>query len=205
MAPIHDTDVASEYGKDRWSKLDWENYELWEKIEVRLRRRKWLWIWSAVAVFLAFSSIPILIDRWPKWTALSANRHLAQEIGVLKRQSGIEGRAFRLRFTETSPATYAVERADRCSDSNWETLRTQTLVGGTNSADFSLLKAEFGEKLGVPGLVDHFCYDALSGSDMAGESLHGFGILPVKDLTDRRIDRLSVLLIQGPSAELSFE
>ena len=49
MVPIHDTDVAEE----RWSQAEWENYELWEKVELKLKRKKQLWILATFLVFLA--------------------------------------------------------------------------------------------------------------------------------------------------------
>jgi hypothetical protein len=30
-------------------------------------------------------------------------------------------------------------------------------------------------------------------------------VIPVNDLTDKRMDRLAVLVVSGPSAEISFE
>ena len=68
MVPIHDTDLAQE----RWSQTEWEHYELWEKLEVKLSdvaRPSG----SAPLPFLLFfilSSVPILIEHWPKWIAL---------------------------------------------------------------------------------------------------------------------------------------
>src|SRR5262245_34313847 len=102
MVPIHDTDVASE----RWSKAEWEHYELWEKIEQRYRRRRRLWILGTVAVFVALSSIPVIMDRWPHWASVTASRKLASEINALKRDASIEHQAFRLRFEGKGALSY---------------------------------------------------------------------------------------------------
>lgn len=48
MVPIYDSDVAEE----RWSKAEWRNYELWEKLEQRQIRKKRLWIMATILVFL---------------------------------------------------------------------------------------------------------------------------------------------------------
>ena len=78
--------------------------------------------------------------------------------------------------------------------------------------------------MGVPGLVNGFCYDYLNGAEPAskGEETVGFGIAPSQDLTpdlaadpnpgsepntemDLRLDRVAILLVSGPSGEMSFE
>jgi hypothetical protein len=87
MVPIHDTDLAQE----RWSQTEWEHYELWEKLEAKFRRRKAVWIGAAVLLFFVLSSVPILIEHWPKWIALGANRKLSEEINRLKAIAGQPG------------------------------------------------------------------------------------------------------------------
>jgi hypothetical protein len=64
-----------------------------------------------------------------------------------------------------------------------------------------------GTELGVSGLVGEFCYDYLAGSGavLKGQDIIAFGIIPAKDLTEKHLDRLSVLLLSGPSAEISFD
>ena len=73
--------------------------------------------------------------------------------------------------------------------------------GGTNGRG--------GGAWGVAGLGSSFCYDYLAGSEavLGGKRLAGFAIAPVKDLALEpvRKDRVSVLLLAGPSAEISFE
>jgi hypothetical protein len=61
-------------------------------------------------------------------------------------------------------------------------------------------------------LAESFCYDFLAGSDatLRNEPVMGFAVGPVTDLTresaaDRRLDRVAVVLLTGPSAEVSFE
>ena len=201
MVPIHDTDLAEE----RWSKAEWSNYELWEKIEVRLRRMRRLWIAATIVVFLMLSSVPIVMDRAPKWRALRFSRKLAQEINWLKREAGTEQRPYRIQFKKDGSLDYAIEKLQKCGDPSGVSVKNSSLNAGAGG--FVLLSAVRGSELGIPGLVDSFCYDPLQGSDATtkGEGLVGFGILPVNDLTAQRTDRLSVLLLRGQSAEISFD
>jgi hypothetical protein len=201
MVPIYDTDVA----EDRYSKTQWNSYELWEKVEVRLRRRKYLWIAATAVVFIALSAVPIVVDRWPKWQALSAVRSLAQEINRLKRDASVERVAYRVRFSGEGGLAYSVERASSCSSVDVTSVRSGVLP--LPAAGFALMTREQGGTFGVLGLVESLCYDFLAGSDavLRGESVVGFGVLPVNDLTDARIDRLAILTAAGPSAEIGFE
>lgn len=207
MAPIHDTDLAEQ----RWSKAEWEHFELWEKIEIRLKRRKWYWILGAAVVFLIFSSVPIIIDRTPKWRTLAMSRELAQEIGFIKRESSIQHEAYRLRFKADNLLTYIVEKAASCADKNWIPVREGSVVKASTAIDqardYSMVTPDAGTALGVPGLVSEFCYDHMTGSTSAvsGQDLVGFAFAYVKDLTDHRTDRLSIVLLKGRSAEISFD
>jgi len=202
MAPIHETDIAAE----RWSKAEWSHYELWEKLELKLRRRKLVWISATVAVFLALSSVPIILDRASKWTATSISRRLAQVINGMKSEASLRHRALRIRFVDAGDLGYRIESLASCSDAQGELVHTGTLEPRGRPGSFSLLPPEQAGALGIPGIVDSFCYDPYAGGGaLGGSTLVGFGILSAKDLTDRRSDRLSVLLIQGPSAELSFD
>ena len=208
MPPIHDTDIAAE----RWSQGEWENYELWEKIEQRLRRRKYLWIAGAVLLFLFFSAIPIVIDRNPKWTALKASRHLAQVINEMKREAGMNRQAYFIRFKPDS-LHYEIEKTGSCTQTeNAALVQEGSLLGENLSSSYRVLGPQDSAQFKLPGLVDHFCYDPLQGSEFSADpnTLYGFGIAPnsdvsVKTMTEARLDRISILFLRGPSAEISFE
>jgi hypothetical protein len=214
MAPVHETDIASE----RWSKAEWSHYELWEKLELKLRRRKLIWISATVAVFLALSSVPIILDRAPKWTAMSISRRLAQVINGMKSEASLKHQAHRIRFAADGSLGYEIERVSSCSATQAEAgakgmamakgsevVRLGSLDPGGNREPFVLLSPEQAPAFQIPGIVSSFCYDPYAGAVTDGSALVGFGILSAKDLTERRPDRLSVLLIQGASAELSFD
>lgn len=203
MAPIYDTDIA----QSRWDTADWENYELWEKVAHRHRRHRRNWIATTAVVFVLLSSIPIVMDRWDKWSTLAASRRLALEINRLKRDAGIEHAAYRLRFVEGGALEYRIEKATSCSDPQPVVSRTGRLFEGTAFSSYLLMSSAMGTEAGIPGLIQDFCYDYLSGSDtvLKGETIAGFGIAPVKDLAEKRLDRISILLVSGPSAMPVFD
>jgi hypothetical protein len=202
MAPIYDSDLAEE----RYSKEEWNRYELWERIELRLRRRRRLWILAASIAFVGVSSIPIVLDRLPKWRSLAATRRLAEELNSVKRDAIQAQAAYRLRFLGGGRTRFVVERLASCSADSGVEVRTGDLLGD-GDRDYAVLSPRAGEALGTAGFSEAFCYDYLSGSGViiAGGELSGFGVIPVNDLTTGRYDRLSVLLVSGPSAEISFE
>lgn len=213
MAPIYESDVAEK----RWSESEWNHYEFWERVELRLKRNQRLWIAAAVIVFLGISSIPVVIDQRPRWASLAMSRYLAQELNRMKREASLEHSAFRIRFLGNGSLDYVVEKSESCQSSTVLKVREKSLLSRTapllsqdaNQAApaFALLSSENGDSAGVPGLVTEFCYDPLQGSYpfVVGKPQIGFGIAPAHDLSAGRFDRLSVLLVSGASAELSFD
>ena len=203
MAPIYDTDLADE----RWTKAEWNNYEFWEKVESRRRRKNVLWVCATAVVFLALSSVPIVADQKPKWQSRRAARLMAQEINRVKREASVERAAYRIRFEGDGALSYVVERAPSCKEAKFTPVRSGVLVAPEVLGELAVLDPAIGEQVGVPGLGRQFCYDPLHGSESGDESrsLAAFGFLPVPDLSERRFDRLTVLLLTGPSAEATFD
>lgn len=203
MAPIHDSDIAEE----RWSKAEWESYELWEQVELREKRKRRIWIFSTLVLFLILSAVPIVMERWPRWTTRSLARQLAQQITQLKRLSGIARTPYRLRLIEGSQLQFRVERVTDCSAIQGELLETGQLGSDRLKGEYTWVSESQGAQVGVPGLVNQFCYDPFMGSDalQKGQAVVGFGLIPVKDLAERRLDRMAVMLLSGPSGEISFE
>lgn len=203
MVPLHDSDLANE----RWSQAEWENYELWEKVELRLQRKKRIWIAATVFVFILLSAVPITVDRWPKWTTRIVARHLAQEMNRIKREASIDRAAYRLKFNEDEKLAYTVEKVPNCNSSQGEVVRSGAFLDDSTKNKYVWLSTSKGSELGIPGLVGEFCYDYLLGSDAVfkGDSITGIGIIPANDLTLKRLDRLTLLIFSGPSAEISFD
>jgi len=206
MAPIHETDLAEE----RWSKAEWNHYELWEKIEVRVRKKRRLWIAGTVAAFLLLSSIPIIKENRPRWVALKATRKLAQEISRLKKDAGLMNQAYRIRFHPDGSPVYDVEQLTRCQDAQGVIIRSVSLQE-EGSVSLQLLDHRSGAALRVPGLGDRLCFDPLTGlqpvagSGTASEPAVGFGLIPKEDLAAGRDDRMVVIVVSGTSAEITYD
>jgi hypothetical protein len=220
MVPIYDSDLA----EDRWSKAEWSHYELWEKVDQRIRKHKRLWIAATVLVFILLSSIPVIIEQRPKWRSLSAARKLGQEINWMKSEAAIHHSAYRIRFEGTGSLRYEVETADHCGNRGnraamangmgsvtgdpaaFKSVRSGSLLASGDES-FVLLSREQGQRLNIPQLLESYCYDPLQGGQAEGsaDDIAAFAIIPVNDLSVGRMDRLSVLLLSGASAELSFE
>jgi hypothetical protein len=203
MVPIHDSDV----GEQRWAKSEWENYELWEKVESKLKRKKRLWILATALTVISFSAIPSVMDRWPKWKTRRAARYLAQELNRLKRDASIGRAAYRLQFEPGKEFRFKVEKLKDCKATQGEFVRESHFEDYLPLEEYTIIPPDRGGSLGVPGLLRSFCYDYLMGSviEPFPGKIAGFGIIFVKDLADRRLDRSSILLLSGPSADLSFE
>ena len=203
MAPIYDTDLADE----RWTKAEWNNYEFWEKVESRRRRKNALWIAATAVVFLALSSVPIVVDQKPKWLSRRAARLMGQEINRVKREASLERAAYRIRFEGDGSLSYVVEKAASCKEAQFSPVRAGALVAPDLLSLLVVLDRGAGEQAGVPGLGRQFCYDPFQGSESGDEtrSLAAFGIIPARDLSERRFDRLTVLLLNGPSADATFD
>ncbi|MCM2276759.1 MAG: hypothetical protein NDJ89_01625 [Oligoflexia bacterium] len=197
MAPIYESDLAEE----RYAQTEWNHYELWEKVEVRLRRHRRLWIAGTVVLFLLLSSVPIVLDQRPKWATLGAVRGLGEELNRMKREAALDRAAFRLVFAGGGSLAYRVEKATSCEAGvAGAPVREGVLPGGS----LVLLEPRQGEALGLQGLLESFCYDPIVGSSLA-QGTHGFAVIPAGDLTVARSDRLSVLVLGGASGEVSFE
>src|SRR5690606_27088727 len=111
--------------------------------------------------------------------------------------------AQRIRFDGAGSLVYSVASAESCRspEDRWRTTREGRLLSPEEASAFLLLEPEQGIEQGIPGLQYTFCYDAQEGYGISDGDLAGFAVLPAKDLADDRLDRLSVLLMKGRSAE----
>jgi hypothetical protein len=201
MCPIHETDQAEE----RWSQAEWEHYELWEKIEARARRIRRLWISGAVLAFFVLSAVPVIMDRGVQWKALSASREFGQKLNGLKREAGERQQAFRVRVHPTRAVALALEWGPRCDSPLFLPAQDLLLLESDPARErLAFIRAERGKELGIPGLLDEFCYDPLLGSRQTPGDLDlaGFMIGPVSELAPERV---ASVLLHGPFAEISFE
>ena len=207
MPPIHESDIA----ENRWSEKEWNHYELWEKIEVRLRRRKRLWIGGTILFFLCLASIPVIQERLPKWSAMAANRRLAQKVNSLKTLANQNHASYRIVFGLESGLDYRIQKVSSCKQSGKEIEGEIVESGRLNSSSqpdsLKLLSPEQGNSFSLASVVNSFCYDYLVGSEamIKNQDFLAFVIMPANDLTEKRLDRLSVLMLGGQLAEISFD
>ncbi len=203
MVPVHESDVA----ENRWKDSEWSAYELWEKVEVKLRnRRKWI-IALTVLIFLILSSIPLIQDRKEKWEGLSVMRKLAIGINETKVAASRLDHPLRMVLAQNEEGVFfRVFKVSDCQ-SVGEEIRQRRILDREESKEFKILDPQLGERLGIPGIVQQFCYHPIDGNFMLPASLptQAFGIVPVKDLTDIRTDRISFVYLAGNSAEISFD
>jgi hypothetical protein len=203
MCPIHDTDSPEE----RWSKAEWEHYELWEKREARVQTRRRRIVLACTVVFLLLSSVPIVADRRPQWRALRATRELGEHFSRLKREALTREVALRVSVDAREPLLMKVERASSCRSAQFEEDQVfRLLESDVRRGELGWLDPARGQEVGIPGLLSSFCFDPLSGSSVTpgDDSVAAFAILPVKELTTEP-EHHAVLLLKGPSAEISFE
>lgn len=200
MAPQHETDIA----KKRWEEDEWRHYELWEQLEVKQRYRRWLWIGVTTVLFFVLSAVPVVMEKWPKWRSVRATRELAQVLNQLKRKAGVEQSPMRLKFNSTQGLDYQIEKTTDCKSKvgveMHEVINSGHLLSEREKNEFQILPSEAASELQLPGLVNEFCYDPFKENDQ----VLGFAIIPVKDLSNSRLDRHSLLILSGPSAEISF-
>lgn len=202
MAPTYEHDGAEE----RFKSSEWINYELWERIQVRIRKKKLLWIFLAFLLFILLSSIPIMIDRWPKWVSIRAARELASTLNQVKTLAAAEGKAARLRFLTGADGTlldYVIEESTTCQSTQWKEHVKGQLLSAKYRGGYTVLTPEQGLTLNIPRLITAFCYESIS-EPLIGP-MSGFAVTSVKDLTSLRVDRSSVVLLSGTYAEISFD
>lgn len=203
MAPIYDTDIA----QDRWNQEEWKDFELWERAELRFRRTRMFWILGTAILCLILSSVPVFMSRAPKWATLRLAAAAAGEINRIKREATVDHAAFRIRFFSDERIRFEVEKAPTCDSSSFHKVREGSLLDEARAGEYALISAATATKLGIPSIVESFCYEIVTGSMHAyrGNETVGFGWIPVKDLSEDRSDRVSILLMQGTSAELFFD
>lgn len=204
MVPIYETDLIDEKEP---SPADWRNYELWEKIELRQKRVQRLWILATILVFTVLLSVPTVLSSRDQWRAQALTRQLAQKLVEIKTQAATQRMPHLITFAADGSLHFSVEVVAQCPDPNSakSPLRYDQVLKGEVDG-FRLLNRSEGDALGIPGLIQSFCYNPILGPSLlsAPEEVMGFGVVSVKDLTERQAERVSILLLKGESAEISF-
>ena len=70
-----------------------------------------------------------------------------------------------------------------------------------------MLTEAVGLSLELPYLSQQFCYDPERGQVLKGASvpLTALGLIPVKDLAEKRLDRVTLLEVRGSQAALTIQ
>ncbi len=132
------------------------------------------------------------------------SRRLAQAIGQMKLEAARTRSAMRITFPADGALTYLIETAPACASTSWQKVREGGLASSDRQAGkFRMVSGGDGQRLGISGLTQSLCYDSLLGAGVT--EFRAFAILPVNDLALGDDRRASVLLVEGPSAEMSFE
>lgn len=206
MAPIYDSDVAEE----RTQQEEWKNYELWEKTEIRLKRNKRIWIISTIFVFLILSSVPVVIDRLPYWAARKAAVEVSKKLTELKRESLQYRKAVRVKFLSDPGLAIEYQVVENCQTQTPNQNGTQNTRWQPDLRSRDELK--FAQTLEPTNtarllLTKEICFDPVKGLVplTPGEVKQAIAISSVNDLTKvLRFDRVSVVVLNGESAEISF-
>lgn len=203
MVPIHESDVA----ENRWKEADWRQFELWERIETRLKRKKTWTVLVVILVFITILSVPIFQDRLPKWKALSAMRALAVKANRMKVDAASLGVPLQLRLEDSEKGPlFVIEKVDSCALG----ANAQVRSGGQVFSDeevgkaYRVLGPENATGLGLERVSRSLCYDPAP-SGMSDPSTRALGILTAKDLTESRLDRIAFLNFSGLFAEIDFD
>ncbi|MBC7387115.1 MAG: hypothetical protein H7301_13260 [Cryobacterium sp.] len=205
MVPIHESDVA----ENRWNESEWRQFELWERIELRLKRKKNWTIFGVVVVFIAILSLPIFQDRMPKWRALKAMRILAVKANQMKVDAASLGVPLRLRIENSNEGpNFVVEKVMNCTTegtaSAKEWGRGPVFIHPSSAINYVALTEESAKELGLTRVSQSLCYDP-SSPLVGNEETRALGVLTVNDLAEKRLDRISFLNFSGLFAEIDFD
>ncbi|MBN22306.1 MAG: hypothetical protein CL678_13575 [Bdellovibrionaceae bacterium] len=198
MAPIHDTDVATE----RWEQDSWRNLELWEKVQARFQRNR-------VRLFILFGvlglllmTVPSIVTQTPKWDTYQVINQVAMKIIQIKSDAVLSYKAIRMEITDIKTGAYEIKSSDSCQSQNFVNKEEGTFSFPSENY-LTFISPELGASIGIPHLTLSFCYDPKLGADYMNTT--GFAVIPVKDLSTSRLDRISVLSLSGESAEISYD
>lgn len=204
MVPIHESDVA----ENRWKESEWNAYELWEVVEVRERRRK-IWMTAlACALGLFILSLPIYNEKTPKREGLRYARVLADHLLDIRRDASHSQKKFliQVRQSEGGKITgqvYDLSSTEECGTVHLDhrTPVSTFPVAADEQKEIALLTPKTAGELGLQGISDSICFDPFR--ETSGET-ETFAFIPVKDLTERREDRISTLTVVD-AASFSFD
>jgi hypothetical protein len=179
---------------------EWRNYELHEKVRIRDQKKRFWTITLAVSLFLGLCAVPVVRERLPKWRGLDAARVISLSIEAMKTRAIREKKPLRIRFT--GEGTYRIEVLNDCKDQSPLRFDADSPWPDRGGALRVLSRADL-EKFSIGQGVESICFDPVFGL-AGGESRQVLVVVPVKDLSEGRLDRASYVLIEGESAKISI-
>ncbi len=184
---------------NRWVSEEWRSFELYEKVRIRTRRSKFLLIFSATVLFLGLCSVPVIEERSPKWQSLRIARDLSVEIEKIKTLAIKSKKPVRLFFI--SPNLLEVDLLSHCTDVKGQPVVTKQWTG--DDVKFKILSQDEAKEFSIALVGDAVCFDPVEGL-ISKHSKQVIAIIPVKDLSEKRLDRASYVIIEGESAKVSI-
>ncbi len=179
---------------------EWRNYELHEKVRIRDQKKRFWTITLAVSLFLGLCAVPVVRERLPKWRGLDAARVISLSLEAMKTRSIREKKPLRMRFT--AEGAYRIEVLNDCKDA--APLRVDADVSWPDRGGaLAVLARGDLEKFAIGQGVETVCFDPVFGLS-GSESRQVLVVVPVKDLSEGRLDRASYVVLEGESAKISI-
>lgn len=179
--------------------------ELYEKVVVRERRRKGLLITLAFILFLFLCGIPVYNERFPKWESLRAAKNIAVEIEKMKTESLHLKKPLQISVQENGQIK--VEAVADCVSGSTGSNQDGGQLYGKNwkhpESAVTILAGDEAKKLKLAMVVQQICFDPVTGMH-GSKTKKVFIIVPVKDLTEARLDRASYVEVTNSSASIAI-
>ena len=175
--------------------LDLNHFELdlYEKKRLKKRKKRTWFIFFGGVLFLSLCAVPVYRERAPKWKSLSVARQLAMELERMKTKS-IEVQV-PLRMVVGDTGIVKIEKIGSC-EANQEASRD----GITNEKEF-LIDPKNETTMFPVRETKQICFDPVHGWVSPQKKLTLI-FVPVKDLSEQRMDRASYLEIQDQTINI---
>jgi len=179
---------------------EWRNFELYEKVRIREQKKRFWLIALAGVVFFGLCAVPVIEQRLPKWTGLDAARSISLVLEHLKTRAIQERKPLRIRFNEDGK--YQIEILNECKDEIPIKLAEEGVWPSKSGMLKVLTRSEL-SRFSIGLGVESVCFDPVFG--LAGtQNKQVLVVVPVKDLSEDRLDRASYIVLQGESANISI-
>lgn len=179
--------------------VNWAETELYEKQRIRKIRKNAALIALTMLIFFGLTAIPVIQVRYPAWRTFKAARIISEHLEQIKVDAISKKRPIRLDWNE-SGTEYKETWVKSCTDTTGEVRNTWSLPHAAES--YVIVNKLRAQDLEISAIEDFFCFDPLSG--FFGIPQQATAIIPVKDLTEKRLDRVSYVIVDALSAKISF-